>query len=217
VRTGRTGGPSLTARPDGPFVRCPRDLLWLAVGIAVLVLSALPVSPGRAPAAERDAFRAVNDLPTVPLPPVWLVMQLGNVVAVPLATIVALLARRVRLAVAVALSGAATYWLAKVVKHFVVRGRPVTVLADVVIRGAPSHGLGYVSGHAGVVTVLAFVAIPFLGPRWRWAVAVAAVVVCLTRVYVGAHLPLDMVGGAAVGLAVGAVTRLVPGRPAPCS
>jgi undecaprenyl-diphosphatase len=38
--------------------------------------------------------------------------------------------------------------------------------------------------------------------------------VFLTRMYVGAHLPLDMVGGAALGLAVGALVRLLLGVPA---
>jgi undecaprenyl-diphosphatase len=32
--------------------------------------------------------------------------------------------------------------------------------------------------------------------------------------YVGAHLPLDMVGGAALGLAVGACVRILLGVPA---
>jgi glycosyltransferase 2 family protein len=39
-------------------------------------------------------------------------------------------------------------------------------------------------------------------------------VVFFTRMYVGAHLPLDMVGGAALGVAVGALVRLLLGVPA---
>jgi membrane-associated phospholipid phosphatase len=38
--------------------------------------------------------------------------------------------------------------------------------------------------------------------------------VFLSRMYVGAHLPLDMVGGAALGVAVGALVRLLLGVPA---
>ena len=62
-----------------------------------------------------------------------------------------------------------------------------------------------------------------LGPRsrrrkvgrgfWRWIVVGAAGFVCLARMYVGAHLPLDVVGGAALGVAVGAIARLGFGRP----
>jgi undecaprenyl-diphosphatase len=85
----------------------------------------------------------------------------------------------------------------------------------VIIRGAAPHGLGFVSGHIGVVTALALVAFPWL-PRWgRWAVVAAAVLVFLTRMYVGAHLPLDMIGGAGLGLAVGGLVRLLLGRPPP--
>ena len=39
-------------------------------------------------------------------------------------------------------------------------------------------------------------------------------VVCLARVHVGAHLPLDVVGGAGLGLAIAGGVRLLLGRPA---
>jgi undecaprenyl-diphosphatase len=95
----------------------------------------------------------------------------------------------------------------------VVRGRPDEYLTDVVHRGAPAHGLGFVSGHAAVVTALLVVAWPWLTRPARIVCAVLAVFVCMARVYVSAHLPLDVVGGAALGLAVGAAVRLLLGRP----
>ena len=110
--------------------------------------------------------------------------------------------------------GLATYYLAKVVKGIVERGRPSSVLTDVHIRGAASSGRGYVSGHAAVVTLLVVLAWPYLGRRGRIAAVAAAVFVCLARVYVGAHLPLDVVGGAALGLAVAGAVNLAFGRPA---
>jgi undecaprenyl-diphosphatase len=42
------------------------------------------------------------------------------------------------------------------------------------------------------------------------------VAVCLARVHVGAHLPLDVVGGAALGLAVAGAVRLALGHPRRC-
>jgi membrane-associated phospholipid phosphatase len=177
------------------------------------VLCALPVHADRVDPLEADAFRLVNDLPSVPFGVVWAPMQLGNFLVVPVAVLAALAFRRWRLAAGLALAGAGVYALAKVVKHFVLRGRPSGLLDDVVVRGAAPHGLGFVSGHIAVVTALALVAWPWL-PRWgRWAAGAAVAAVFLTRMYVGAHLPLDMVGGAALGVAVGALVRLLLGVP----
>jgi undecaprenyl-diphosphatase len=196
-----------------PIRRRPTDLSWLAAGTVALVLCALPVHADRVDPLEADAFRLVNDLPSVPFALVWAPMQLGNFLVVPVAVLAALAFRRWRLAAGLALAGAGVYALAKVVKHFVLRGRPSDLLDDVVVRGAAPHGLGFVSGHIAVVTALALVAWPWL-PRWgRWAAGAAVAAVFVTRMYVGAHLPLDMVGGAALGVAVGALVRLLLGVP----
>lgn len=189
-------------------------MLLLTGGIVLLVLSALPVDQRSVPPAERAVFRLVNDHTALPFVVVWAVMQLGNIVTVPVAALLAAIARKWRLAAGMLLGGMAAYVLAKVVKGIVVRGRPAALLSDVEIRGADPLGRGYPSGHAAVVTLLAVLAWPYLGRRGRIAVLVAAVFVCLARMYVGAHLPLDIVGGAALGLAIGGAVRLLLGRPA---
>ena len=74
---------------------------------------------------------------------------------------------------------------------------------------------GFVSGHAAVVTVLVCVLLPHVRPRLRGALVSLALLVALIRVYVGAHLPLDVVGGAALAVAVAAVVHLCLGRPEP--
>jgi membrane-associated phospholipid phosphatase len=197
-----------------PVRRRPSDLLWLGSGAALLLLSALPVHAHRIASLEASAFRLVNHLASLPFAIVWVPMQLGNFLVVPVAALAAVVARRFRLAAELALAGVGVYALAKVVKHFVLRGRPDSLLGDVIVRGAHPRGLGYVSGHIGVVTALTLVAWPWL-PRWgRWLAAAAVAAVFVTRMYVGAHLPLDMIGGAALGLAAGAAARLLLGTPA---
>ncbi len=190
------------------------EVSLLAGGTAVLLLATLPVDPDRVPDAEAALFRVVNGTTVLPFLLVWPGMQLGNVTVVPVSALVASYFRRCRLAVELLVAGLAAYLAAKIVKGFWPRGRPDGLLTDVVLRGAAAHGRGFVSGHAATLTALAVVAWPLLGRRRRIAVVVLVVLVCLSRVYVGAHLPLDVVGGAGLGLAVGGLVRLLFGRPA---
>jgi undecaprenyl-diphosphatase len=50
-----------------------------------------------------------------------------------------------------------------------------------------------------------------LSRRWALAALALGVVVLFGRIYVGAHLPLDVVGGAALGAIGGATANLVIG------
>jgi undecaprenyl-diphosphatase len=190
------------------------DLALVVVGTAGLLLAALPVDRDRVPDAEAAVFRVLNDTTVAPIVVVWVVMQLGNVTVVPVSALVAGYLRRWRLAVELLVAGLGTYVVAKVVKGIWPRGRPDGLLDDVVIRGGEALGRGFVSGHAATLTALATVAWPWLGLRARIVVAVLVVLVCLTRVYVGAHLPLDVVGGAGLGLAIAGLVRLALGRAA---
>lgn len=204
------------AVPAHPWVidRGRSDVVLVVLGCGVLLLAAWPVDAGGVPDAEAAVFRVLNGTTVLPFVVVWPVMQLGNVVVVPVSAFLAAAFRRWRLAAELLVAGTATYLAAKVVKGIWPRGRPDGLLADVVIRGDAALGRGFVSGHAATLAALATVAWPWLGPRGRVVVVVLVVVVCLTRVYVGAHLPLDVVGGAALGLAIGGLVRLVLGRPA---
>ncbi len=80
------------------------------------------------------------------------------------------------------------------------------------MRGAHDHGIGYPSGHSAVVFCLATVAfLWFRDTRWRWIFPALAALTAVFRVYVGAHFPLDVVGGGALGVAAGAVVALLLG------
>jgi undecaprenyl-diphosphatase len=178
----------------------------LVLGAAVLAAAALPARRPRPPRLELDSFEAVNDLPDSLYAPIWPLMQFGSLAAVPV-TAAAVWAggdrgRARRLLVA----GAATWALAKGVKRVVRRGRPVAV-GPVRVRGQAQSGDGFVSGHAAVAVALAAGTMrsrPGLDPL----LAILAAVVGVSRMYVGAHLPLDVLGGAALGFIVDASVEL---------
>ncbi|HZD73210.1 MAG TPA: phosphatase PAP2 family protein [Actinomycetota bacterium] len=207
------GGGRMRERPELLLPRHAGDLVRLAAAVALLIATAELVHRNRVAALEVDAFRLVNDLPGFLYPPVWAVMQLGNLLAVPALTALAALTRRFRLAANLLVAGVGVWFLAILVKGLVERARPTHFLTDVHIRGASATGLGYISGHAAVAVALASVASPYLGRRARPVVWALAITVCLSRVYVGAHLPLDVVGAAAVGWAAGALVHLLLGAP----
>src|SRR5205807_6285401 len=56
-------------------------------------------------------------------------------------------------------------------------------------------GLSFVSGHAVLTAAVATVLMPVLPGRWRLLPWVAVALNGVARVYVGAHNPLDIVGG----------------------
>jgi membrane-associated phospholipid phosphatase/predicted Ser/Thr protein kinase len=200
-------------RPDLFRPRHPGDVVRLVTALALLLVSIKLVNRNHIDELEIDAFRLVNDLPGVLYRPVWLVMQLGNVLVVPVVAGVAAFTRRFRLAVNLVVAGFGCYFLARLVKQLVHRGRPSQYLPDVNLHGPAASGLGYISGHAAVAVALASVASPYLSRRARRVAWTLAAVVCLSRVYVGAHWPLDVIGGAAVGFAVGAAVHLILGAP----
>ena len=184
----------------------------LGAGTAALLVTAAAVRRDHVGPSEDRVFRAVNGLPDSLYPPAWVVMQLGTLGAAPAAAGVAWLAADGELAGRLLVSGAATWALSKLVKQMVRRPRPASLLPGTRCRGREAAGLGYLSGHAGVAVALGAAALPRLGPAGR-ALALSVIpVVGLTRVYVGAHLPLDVVGGAALGLAVEAAVRLAQSR-----
>ena len=110
-----------------------------------------------------------------------------------------------------AVSGTLAWLVAKLVKAQVARERPAELLEDVIVHGGEATGLGFPSGHAAVSAALATAASPYLPREARLATWVVAGIVSFSRVYVGAHLPIDIVGGVPLGVAAGTAVQLVFG------
>ncbi len=200
------------ARPDDRE-RHPDDLIRVVVGtLGFGLMTLLAVADDEVDALEQAMFRVFNELPDVVEPMLWLVMQLGSIVAVPVVALVLLWRNRRPLARDVALAGVAGWLLSFWAKELIGRARPGDLLAEIVMRGGHA-GLGYPSGHSTVAAAMAAVIAPHLPTRARRALWAAVGLVGIGRLYVGAHLPLDVLGGWLLGWAVGSAVLLLFGSP----
>jgi len=190
------------------------DLVAASAGLAVLVVCGFVVRDGTVGSLELRVFHAINGLPDA-LTSVMNAAQLLGVLAVgPVVAAGALVLRRWRLAVAALLVTAGKLVGERTVWELVQRSRPGTTISDAVVRaGAPASGVSFVSGHVVLVTGLAWVITSSLRGRWRIVPWVVVAFVAFARVYLGAHAPLDVVGGVGLGLVVGGLTNLAVGVP----
>jgi membrane-associated phospholipid phosphatase len=206
--------------------RVRRDVVVLVASLAVFAVCAVVAADGQVGPVERAAFHAVNGLPDWLYRPMLAFQYLG-VLAMPLVVAAgALVFRRWRLAAALVLVVPLKLATERLVKLLVQRERPGTTVADAILRGVHPAGLSFVSGHAIITFAIAGLLGLVLPRRWAVVAFVLATLNGVARVYLGAHNPLDVVGGAAIGLAIAATLDLVldvahdrggsrPGRMAP--
>jgi uncharacterized membrane protein YbhN (UPF0104 family)/membrane-associated phospholipid phosphatase/tRNA A-37 threonylcarbamoyl transferase component Bud32 len=196
-----------------PHERHPADLARLALGASVFTACVAIARMHGLSAFEVDLFHVVNDLPDAFRVPSEIVMTLGTLTAVAVVAGFALAYRRWWMALSVALGGAVGDLGAHLARRLVQRDRPLDLLTHVVVRGPRITGFGYPSGHATIAAALAATAAPYIPRPARRTAWVAVALVAIARVYVGAHLPLDVVGGVALGAMIGALVNLVIGAP----
>jgi len=196
------------------WVRRRRLESW-RIFVALIVFAAAAWATVDPPAGwEVEVFRAINDLPRQAEWLLWPLQQAGTALAVPVgAVILWFLVRHWRPPVTLVVGGIAFGWVApKLIKEWIDRGRPGSMLGDVSLGYDVSvEGLGFPSGHAVVAFTLAVVFSPYVPRRLRWTIYVWAAAVSFSRVYMGAHMPLDVAAGAAFGVIIGSAINLTSG------
>jgi undecaprenyl-diphosphatase len=200
------------ARPWG------RHTAEAVAGLGLLALSWLLLADRRdtVPGWEAAVFRWLNELPEPLEWPLWPIMQLGTAgIGLVVAGVIYGVGHRWRPAATVAVAVLTGWVFAKLIKAAIQRGRPADLLDDVVLRQQDPSGYGYVSGHAAVAFALATALTAVLPGRWRWVPLPLAALVGIARIYFGVHLPLDVLGGAGLGILCGLAASLAFGAVPP--
>jgi undecaprenyl-diphosphatase len=186
---------------------------FLFVGASLLV---------RANATKWDevVYRFLNDVPSgvarflTPLSRLFL--PLGLTIVVLAAAVYCVMRNRSLWPIVFCAASAAVAWLgANVGKAVADRQRPYEVVTGAVLRQQPAHGTSFPSSHSAIAFAVTLTVIPYF-PRRAVVIPIAyAALVAWSRVYLGVHYPLDVIGGVGIGLIVGggalALIRLYAG------
>jgi membrane-associated phospholipid phosphatase len=108
-------------------------------------------------------------------------------------------------AVVIAISMLTLVPLGIIVKDIVARSRPTIPKSDFLVAADSEYS--YPSGHALIVSAGAAVSLAlFRGSTKKTIASIAltteAALVCISRIYVGGHYPLDVIGGILLGVGV---------------
>ncbi len=215
----------MTDQGDGETSDLPTPVLrrTLATASAVVVVSTywMALQPG-ADAAQTAFVTWINDPP----PPFGAALAATNslfrpvplaVVALALFAWIMVTARgsaRWEVLRAMVVGVALCELVTQVLKRMADQPRPTASIPGLDVHGYPKDPFGnaYPSAHTSVAVGLVAALWPWLTWPQRAVGAAIALLVALNRLYIGAHWPVDVVGGAAIGLLSGSVCWLVATR-----
>lgn len=167
------------------------------------------VKSGIANSLDSSVLHAIYNLPSIFEFPVYLMTQLGNFGVLFMAVLMALVFKRKQIAAILLANGVLAYSLAALAKIAVARQRPALMYSDIIVRLEVATGYGFPSGHTALTTALALGLMPYTPKKyhvllWLWIAAVA-----FSRMYLGVHAPLDVLGGFCLGVCVATLTRSI--------
>jgi undecaprenyl-diphosphatase len=195
----------------------------LASVSAMLVVAtySIALQPGAAD-AQAAVIRWINDPPE----PFGTVLSLTNSLLrpVPLAVVALALAcwiivtnrggNRWEVLRAMVLGYALSEAITQILKRLADQPRPTASIPGLDVHGYPKdpYGNGFPSAHTSVAVGLVTALWPWLTWPQRAVGVAIALLVALNRLYIGAHWPIDVLGGAAIGLLSGSLCWLVAAK-----
>lgn len=176
-----------------------RPLLQMMIALALFSITVIASKNTPMADWEVTAFYWIYNLPETLRPLFFIITQSGTIYAVLLVVIILAFLRKTIVTACIIIACFLAFQLSGVAKGLWGRPRPLDVLENVVNRDWTVYGPGFPSGHVALGTALALTIFMFAPRRFRWVILVFITLLALSRIYLGIHAPLDVIGGFAIG------------------
>jgi membrane-associated phospholipid phosphatase/predicted MFS family arabinose efflux permease len=203
-----------------PRVRIPRpraNVRWALALVATVPVFGLLVAQTEAHRADEWLYGTINGFGPGP-ELLWTTLDphtrnYGILIVLALGAAAVTNLRRIPETFARVFGSALLAWiLLEVVYSVYDRPRPEEVVSDATLNGHSwAHLNSFPSGHMAITAALA-VAVALAFPRLRYGLWAYVAAVALTRVFFGAHFPLDVLAGTALGIASAVLVALAFSR-----
>lgn len=172
---------------------------WAIFGFVVLSIYAAVTAPAL---LEKNIFAFIYNLPGWLTIFFYIFSLLGSAWMFLIVSAVVWFTEKRSYALDILAAGVVTYSAVQIMKWLVDRPRPFELLGDIVHREVFVTGLGFPSGHTAIATSLGLIIMPHLPGKYRLLVPIWIIGTGLSRIFLGVHLPLDVIGGFLLGYVV---------------
>jgi membrane-associated phospholipid phosphatase len=190
-------------------MRTRRQLIvGLSVSALILAISTYIASIQKLPLWEQDLFTKIFNLPGSLYNIATFITLFGSGLMVIGLVFTLIVIKRRELALQVTILSIVTFMIVQFMKDTIARPRPIGLVADLTLKQYEASGFGFPSGHSALSMVCALLIFPYVSRSWKIIITIGVILVGLSRIYLGVHAPLDVIGGWSLAIVIWSLFKL---------